>query len=281
MKARITPSRLARGTLTYAVLTIGAIIMILPFFWMISSSFMTSQEILARPVVWFPATLRLDAYRSLSSAIPLGRMYLNSTIVTSLTAIGILLTSSLAGYGFAKFQFPGRDTLFLLVLATMMIPFFVVMIPVFYLISKFHWINSYQGLIVPNIVTAFGIFLMRQYMLSLPDEVLDAARVDGASEFQIYWRIVIPLSTPVIGALGILAVVYQWNTFLWPLIVARDANMWTIPVGLNSLQVYASNADVINMQMAGAALAIVPVIVVFLLLQRYFVRGIALTGMKG
>lgn len=281
MKARITPSRLARGTLTYAILTIGAIIMILPFFWMISSSFMTSQEILARPVVWFPATLRLDAYRSLSSAIPLGRMYLNSTIVTSLTAIGILLTSSLAGYGFAKFQFPGRDTLFLLVLATMMIPFFVVMIPVFYLISKFHWINSYQGLIVPNIVTAFGIFLMRQYMLSLPDEVLDAARVDGASEFQIYWRIVIPLSTPVIGALGILAVVYQWNTFLWPLIVARDANMWTIPVGLNSLQVYASNADVINMQMAGAALAIVPVIVVFLLLQRYFVRGIALTGMKG
>lgn len=281
MKARITPSRLARGTLTYAILTIGAIIMILPFFWMISSSFMTSQEILARPVVWFPAKLRLDAYRSLSSAIPLGRMYLNSTIVTSLTAIGILLTSSLAGYGFAKFQFPGRDTLFLLVLATMMIPFFVVMIPVFYLISKFHWINSYQGLIVPNIVTAFGIFLMRQYMLSLPDEVLDAARVDGASEFQIYWRIVIPLSTPVIGALGILAVVYQWNTFLWPLIVARDANMWTIPVGLNSLQVYASNADVINMQMAGAALAIVPVIVVFLLLQRYFVRGIALTGMKG
>lgn len=281
MKARITPSRLARGTLTYAVLTIGAIIMILPFFWMISSSFMTSQEILARPVVWFPARLRLDAYRSLSSAIPLGRMYLNSTIVTSLTAIGILLTSSLAGYGFAKFQFPGRDTLFLLVLATMMIPFFVVMIPIFYLISKFHWINSYQGLIVPNIVTAFGIFLMRQYMLSLPDEVLDAARVDGASEFQIYWRIVIPLSTPVIGALGILAVVYQWNTFLWPLIVARDANMWTIPVGLNSLQVYASNADVINMQMAGAALAIVPVIVVFLLLQRYFVRGIALTGMKG
>lgn len=281
MNARITPSRLARGTLTYAVLTIGAIIMILPFFWMISSSFMTSQEILARPVVWFPAKLRLDAYRSLSSAIPLGRMYLNSTIVTSLTAIGILLTSSLAGYGFAKFQFPGRDTLFLLVLATMMIPFFVVMIPIFYLISKFHWINSYQGLIVPNIVTAFGIFLMRQYMLSLPDEVLDAARVDGASEFQIYWRIVIPLSTPVTGALGILAVVYQWNTFLWPLIVARDANMWTIPVGLNSLQVYASNADVINMQMAGAALAIVPVIVVFLLLQRYFVRGIALTGMKG
>jgi multiple sugar transport system permease protein len=152
---------------------------------------------------------------------------------------------------------------------------------VFYLISKFGWINSYQGLIVPNIATAFGIFLMRQYMLSLPDEVLDAARVDGASEFEIYWRIVLPLCTPVIGALAILAFVYQWNNFLWPLVVARSDSMWTVPVGLNSLRVYASSADVINMQMAGATLAIVPVVAVFLVLQRYFVRGIAMTGVKG
>jgi multiple sugar transport system permease protein len=255
--------------------------MLAPFAWMILSSFMTAKEVIARPLTWFPSSLRYQNYEALANAVPLGRMYINSAIVTTLTALGVLTTSALAGYGFAKFQFPGRDALFLLVLATMMIPFFVVMIPVFYLISKFHWINSYQGLIVPNIVTGFGIFLMRQYMLSLPDEVLDAARVDGASEFQIYWRIVIPLSTPVIGALGILAIVYQWNNFLWPLIVARDANMWTIPVGLNSLRVYASSADVINMQMAGAALAIVPVVIVFLLLQRFFVSGIALTGMKG
>jgi multiple sugar transport system permease protein len=167
------------------------------------------------------------------------------------------------------------------VLATMMIPFFVVLLPIFYLVSQLGWINTYPGLIVPNIVTGFGIFLMRQYMLSLPDEVLDAARIDGASEFEIYWRIALPLSTPVIGALGILAFVYQWNNFLWPLVVARSSDMWTVPVGLNSLRVYASSADVINLQMAGAALAIVPVMIVFLLLQRYFVRGIALTGMKG
>jgi len=208
-------------------------------------------------------------------------MYLNSMIVTTLTTLGILLTSSLAGYGFAKFHFPGRDALFLIVLATMMIPFFVVLIPIFYMISRLGWINSYPGLIVPNIVTAFGIFLMRQYMLSLPDEVLDAARVDGASEFEIYWRIVLPLSTPVIGALAILAFVYQWNNFLWPLVVARSDSMWTVPVGLNALRVYASSAQVINMQMAGATLGVVPVIAVFLVLQRYFVRGIALTGVKG
>ena len=267
--------------LKYLALTVGAIIMVLPFAWMILTSFMTSQEILARPLTWFPADPSLDAYRGLRDAIPLGRMYLNSIIVTTLTTLGILLTSSMAGYGFAKFQFPGRDILFLIVLATMMIPFFVVMIPVFWMISKFDWINSYPGLIVPNIATAFGIFLMRQYMLSLPDEVLDAARVDGASELEIYWRIVLPLSTPVIGALTILAFVYQWNSFLWPLVVARSDTMWTVPVGLNSLRVYASSAQVINMQMAGATLAIVPVIIVFLLLQRYFVRGIALTGMKG
>jgi len=267
--------------LKYLFLFGGATVMLLPFFWMIVSSFMTSQEILARPLTWFPTSPGFDAYHGLADAIPLGRMYLNSAIVTTVTTAGILLTSSLAGYGFAKFQFPGRDVLFLIVLATMMIPFFVVLIPIFWMISKFGWIDSYPGLIVPNIATAFGIFLMRQYMLSLPDEVLDAARVDGASELEIYWRIVLPLSTPVIGALAILAFVYQWNSFLWPLVIARSDSMWTVPVGLNSLRVYASSAQVINMQMAGATLGVVPVIIVFLALQRYFVRGIALSGMKG
>lgn len=281
MNRRIAIDPVVTSGLKYLLLALGATIMLLPFAWMLLSSFMSAQEIIARPLTWFPAQLRIENYRGLSSAIPLGRMYLNSVIVTTLTTLGILLTSSLAGYGFAKFRFPGRDVLFVVVLATMMIPFFVVLIPIFYLISKLGWINSYAGLIVPNIVTAFGIFLMRQYMLSLPDEVLDAARVDGASEFEIYWRIVLPLSTPVLGALAILAFVYQWNNFLWPLVVARSSDMWTVPVGLNSLRVYASSTDVINMQMAGATLGVMPAIAVFLLLQRYFVRGIALTGMKG
>lgn len=281
MNRQMTVTPVITTGLKYVFLAVGATVMLLPFVWMIMSSFMTSQEIITRPLTWFPAEPGLDAYSGLRDAIPLGRMYLNSMIVTTLTTLGILLTSSLAGYGFAKFRFPGRDILFLIVLATMMIPFFVVLIPIFYMISKFGWINSYPGLIVPNIVTAFGIFLMRQYMLSLPDEILDAARVDGASEFEIYWRIVLPLSTPVIGALAILAFVYQWNNFLWPLVVARSDDMWTVPVGLNALRVYASSAQVVNMQMAGATLGVVPVILVFLALQRYFVRGIALTGVKG
>ncbi len=270
-----------RQVVTVVLLAIGAVIMLIPFVWMIVASLMTPAEIIARPLSFIPKDPSLDAYQGLRDAIPIYRMYFNSMIVTFLITVGILLTSSTAGYGFAKFRFPGRDALFLIVLATMMIPFFVVLIPIFWMIGKWGWVDSYQGLIVPHIATAFGIFLMRQYMLSLPDEVMDAARVDGASEFEIYWRIVLPLCTPALGALTILAFVYQWNAFLWPLVVARSDSMWTVPVGLNALRTYASSAQVVNMQMAGATLGIVPLLIVFLALQRYFVRGIALTGVKG
>jgi multiple sugar transport system permease protein len=248
---------------------------------MVVASLMAPNEIMARPLVWLPAVLQFHNYARLAEAIPLGRMYLNSLIVTTAITLGILVSSSLAGYGFAKFQFPGRDILFLMVLATIMIPFFVYLIPVFYVVSQLGWVDTYQGLIVPNIVTAFGIFLMRQYMLSLPDELLDASRIDGASEFAIYWRIVLPLVGPALGALAILAFVYQWNAFLWPLVIIRSGDLATIPIGLNSLRVYASQPEVINLQMAGATVAIIPVLAVFAIFQRWFVQGIALTGLKG
>ena len=279
--ARLTPVAVARSSLIHCVLLCGALLMLLPFAWMIIASLMTPREIMARPLVWFPAVPQIGNYARLSEAIPLGRMYVNSLFVATVTTLGILFTSSLTGYGFAKFTFPGRDILFLLVLATMMIPFFVVLIPIFYIVRQLGWIDSYAGLIVPNIVTAFGIFLMRQFMLGLPDELLDAARIDGAGEFRIYWRIVLPLAAPALGALAILAFVYQWNSFLWPLVIIRSPGLATVPLGLNSLRVYASSAEVINLQMAGATLGVVPVILVFLFLQRYFVQGIALSGVKG
>jgi multiple sugar transport system permease protein len=269
------------SAIKYAVLVLGAVLMLLPFEWMVVASLMAPNEIMARPLVWLPAGLQFHNYARLAEAIPLGRMYLNSLIVTTAITLGILVSSSLAGYGFAKFQFPGRDILFLMVLATIMIPFFVYLIPVFYVVSQLGWVDTYQGLIVPNIVTAFGIFLMRQYMLSLPDELLDASRIDGASEFAIYWRIVLPLVGPALGALAILAFVYQWNAFLWPLVIIRSGDLATIPIGLNSLRVYASQPEVINLQMAGATVAIIPVLAVFAIFQRWFVQGIALTGLKG
>jgi len=269
------------SAIKYAVLVLGAVLMLLPFEWMVVASLMAPNEIMARPLVWLPAVLEFHNYARLAEAIPLGRMYLNSLIVTTAITLGILVSSSLAGYGFAKFQFPGRDILFMMVLATIMIPFFVYLIPVFYVVSQLGWVDTYQGLIVPNIVTAFGIFLMRQYMLSLPDELLDASRIDGASEFAIYWRIVLPLVGPALGALAILAFVYQWNAFLWPLVIIRSGDLATIPIGLNSLRVYASQPEVINLQMAGATVAIIPVLAVFAIFQRWFVQGIALTGLKG
>ena len=281
MRRALRPTVIVLGTLKYAGLTLGGLFMLLPFAWMIVSSFMSAAEIMARPLRWLPAELQLRNYEALAAAIPLGNMYANSLIVTISITVGVLLTSSLAGYGFAKFHFPGRDILFVLVLATMMIPFFVVLIPIFFLVRQLGWMDSYLGLIVPNIVTAFGIFLMRQYMLTLPDELLDAARIDGASELAIYWRIALPLAGPALGALAILAFVYHWNSFLWPLVVIRSRELATIPIGLNSLRVYASSPEVINLQMAGAALAIIPVVAVFAVLQRHFVRGIALTGIKG
>jgi multiple sugar transport system permease protein len=265
----------------YAILIIGAVLMLMPFEWMVVASLMSAQEIMVRPLVWFPAAPQFGNYAHLMDAIPLARMYFNSLVVTAATTVGILLSSSSAGYGFAKFQFPGRDLLFVMVLATLMIPFFVIMIPVFYLVSQLGWVDTYQGLVVPNIVTAFGIFLMRQYMVSLPDELLDAARIDGASEFSIYWRIVLPLVGPALGALAILAFVYHWNAFLWPLIVVRSGDLATIPLGLKSLREYASQPEVINLQLAGATAAVIPVLAVFAIFQRWFVQGIALTGLKG
>jgi len=270
-----------RSVLKYAILVLGALLMLLPFEWMVVASLMAPNEIMARPLVWFPAVPQFVNYARLAEAIPLARMYLNSVIVTAAITLGVLASSSLAGYGFAKFEFPGRDVLFLLVLARMMIPFFVFLIPVFYIVSRLEWVDTLQGLIVPNIVTAFGIFLMRQYMFSLPDELLDAARIDGASEFGIFRQVVLPLVGPALGALAILAFVHHWNAFLWPLIIIRSGDLATIPIGLNSLRVYASQPEVINLQMAGATVAVIPVIIVFALFQRWFVQGIALTGLKG
>ena len=278
---RVDPARIVTAVGKYGFLALGGFLTVLPFIWMAEGSLMTTREITARPMDWYPHTPKWINYLKLTEAIPVGRMYLNSTIVTVSVLVGILFTSSLAGYGFAKFRFPGRDKLFLMVLATMMVPFFVVLIPVLYIVRTFGWVDTYMGLIVPNLVTAFGIFLMRQNMLSIPDELIDAARIDGSSEFGIYWRIVTPLVRPALGALAVITFVLNWNSFLWPLVVLRSRDLFTVPIGLNLLQLYFASEETIPLQLAGATLSSVPVIVVFAFLQRYFVQGLALTGIKG
>ncbi len=263
------------------MLAVGAFFMVLPFFWMVNASLMTSGEIQRQPPVWLPEVPQVGNYARLLEVMPLPRLYANSLFVTISTTLGVLLTSSLAGFAFAKYQFPGKKILFVMILATMMVPMFVTIIPVFFVIRQLGWINTFQGLIVPGTVSAYGIFLMRQFISTLPDELLDAARIDGASEPGIYAGIVLPLITPALATLGTFTFIGAWNAFLWPLLIVNDRNLQTLPLGLNALRTFASEARNLDLLMVGTTLSVLPALILFIFLQRYFIQGIALTGLKG
>lgn len=274
-------AKFAKQTFICVLLAVFGFFMAFPFIWMVLSSIKTAEEIISVPITWIPHEPQWQNYVDIWSVIPLGKLYANSLLVTVLITLGILVTSSMAGFALAKYRFRGRETLFVMMLSTMMIPFFVLFIPLFFLVKEFGWTNSYAGLIVPNIVTAFGIFLMRQFCSGIPDELLQAARIDGASEGRIYLQIILPLQKQALAALGIFAFVYHWDSFLWPLVVITDGKLNTIPLGLNSLRnAYSSQANM-NMLMTGSTLAVVPSLIVFVALQKYFVKGITMTGMKG
>ena len=265
--------------LKYLVLAAGAFIMVFPFVWMIIASLMTAGEIQLRPPVWLPAEPQFSNYSDLAQSIPMGRLYFNSLFTSGLIVFGVLLSSSLAGFAFAKYRFPGREFLFYLILATMMIPFFVTLIPVFFIVRQLGWIDTYQGLVVPGLTSAYGIFLMRQFIITLPDELIDAARIDGASELRIFWRIIVPLVKPALATLGTFTFIGSWNAFLWPLLVVNSRELMTLPLGINTMKsLYADNT---NLLMAGTAVSVIPMLVLFIFLQRYFIQGIALTGLKG
>jgi multiple sugar transport system permease protein len=267
--------------LKYLVLIVLGAWMLLPFFWMISASLMSTSEIISRPPPLLPSIPQWQNYPEVAKVVNLARSYMNSLVVTGATVLGILFTSSLTGFAFAKYQFPGRNVLFYLILASMMIPFFVILIPVFYIVKQFGWINHYSGLIMPGLVSAYGIFMMRQFMLSIPDELLDSARIDGASEFRIYWQIVLPNTGPALVTLGVFNMVNVWNSFLWPLLVVQSKDLYTIPLALNNLRTFGMEQQALKLQMAGTVLGVLPTLFVFVFLQRYFTRGIALTGLKG
>ena len=273
------PLQGAATALKYLVLVGGAFIMVFPFIWMMIASLMTAGEIQLRPPVWLPAAPQFNNYSELVDSIPIARLYFNSLFTSGIIVFGVLLSSSLAGFAFAKYRFPARELLFYLILATMMIPFFVTLIPVFFIVRQLGWIDTYQGLVIPGLTSAYGIFLMRQFMITVPDEIIDAARIDGASELSIYWRIVLPLIKPALATLGTFVFIGSWNNFLWPLLVLNSRELMTLPLGINSLRsLYADNT---NLLMAGTAVSVLPMLFVFIYLQRYFIQGIALTGLKG
>lgn len=268
-----------RNLLLHLFLISGSVVMLLPFIWMLSTSLKTPPQIFTYPPVWLPDPIAWQNYRETVSVMPFGRFYLNSLIVASSITVLQLLTSSLAAFAFARLRFRGRNALFLLYLATLMIPFQVTMLPNFILMSYLRWFDTYQALILPPAFSAFSTFLLRQYFLGLPLDLDEAARIDGASSFRIWWQIVLPLSGPVLAALTIFVFLNNWNDFLWPLVITDSIEMRTLPVGLSILQGQYSVRW--NLLMAGSVIAMLPVLIVYILGQKWFIQGFTMSGLGG
>jgi multiple sugar transport system permease protein len=265
--------------LLHAVLIAGSVVMLLPFVWMFSTSLKSPPEIFKYPPVWIPSEIAWDNYARTVAAMPFGRFYLNSLIVTASVTTLQILVSSLAAFAFARLHFRGREALFLLYLATLMIPFQVTMIPNFILVRFLGWYDTYQALILPTAFSAFSTFLLRQYFMGIPRDLDEAARMDGASSWRIWWQVILPLSGPVLAALAIFVSLNSWNDFLWPLIITNALEMRTLPVGLSTFQ--GQFKVEWHLLMAGSVIAMLPVLIVYVIGQRWFIRGITLTGMGG
>ncbi len=256
----------------YAVIAVGVVMLAFPFVWMMSVAVGRAQDTYANPYHWFRWPLQLHNFLDSLRAAQFGRYYLNTFLVSSATTAAVLLTSSLAGFGLAKYRFRGRRIVFALVLASLMAPFQTLLIPLYLVVRKLGWLDSYSGLIVPFGVQGFGIFLMRQYMLSLPDALLDAARLDGASEWRVYRDIALPLSAPALAALAVFTFLDSWNLFLWPLVIASSPAHWTVQVGIaDFFQRYSPRPELL---MASSALAMLPMIGLFVALRRFFTTGV-------
>lgn len=263
----------------HAVLIAGSVVMLLPFAWMLSTSLKEPRQIFTYPPVWIPSPIAWENYATTVSVMPFGRFYFNSLVVATSVTLLQILTSSLAAFAFARLRFRGRNVLFLLYLATLMVPFQVTMIPNFILIRFLGWYDSYQALILPTAFSALSTFLLRQYFLGIPMDLDEAARMDGASSLRIWWQIIMSLSGPAIAALSVFIFLASWNDFLWPLVITTSLEMRTLPVGISAFQ------GQYNVQwhllMAGSVIAMLPVLVIYVIGQKWIVRGITLTGMGG
>jgi multiple sugar transport system permease protein len=283
-----TVGRLSRRGLTGHKALVGTLMLLVavasafPLVWMVLSSLKTPAESMQVPPVWIPRTPSLEAYEKVSSVINVGRSMWNSLLIASITTAGILATSMMAGYAFAKYRFHGRTLLFSVLIATMFLPPIVTLIPLYRVIGSVGLNASLAGVILPNLANAFGIFLMRQFIAGVPDDLIDAARVDGASELLILFKIVAPSVAPAIAALALFAFVYHWNSYLWPLTVLQgNADAYPIVISLSRLLSYNRGAINTGLVMAGATLAVLPPLVLFVFLQRFFVDSIVSSAVKG
>jgi multiple sugar transport system permease protein len=268
-----------RGTLIASgVLMVIACVTLLPFYWMFSSSLRTMETMFSLPIQWIPWPPNWGSYLLAWQAQDFTRYFVNSGLVAVAITLSNLLLCSLAGYSLTKFHYRGRGIMFLAILSTMMLPLEVTMVPLFLIIKRLDWANSYQGLIVPFLVDGFGVFLMRQYMLSIPKDLIDSARIDGASEFRIFWTIVLPLCKPALVALAVFTFREAWDMYIWPLIIITKDSLRTLPLGISLfMSSYGTSWDQL---MAIAVLGTLPMILLFFFLQRAFIQGIAATGLK-
>jgi multiple sugar transport system permease protein len=266
-------------TLLHIVLLGGAVVTLLPIVWMFSASLMPTGQATTYPPRFFPSHVTFEHYAVLFTRLSLGRYFLNSSVIAGAATICSLLFNSMAGYALAKLTFPGRGSVYRLLLAGLVVPAQVTMLPLFLLLRAMGLVNTYVGAIVPAMATIFGIFLIRQYALSIPDDLLDAARLDGASEFRVYWSVALPAMRPVLATLAIFTFLSTWNDFLWPLFVLSNDSRYTLPVALANLA--GEHVEDTELMMAGSVLTVLPVVVLFLLLQRHYIEGIMAGSAKG
>ena len=268
-----------RKVVLYTLLVIAASIAIFPILWMILSSFKNLENMFTVPMTWLPNPWNWHSYSDAWAQRDFTRYFINSLFVSISITVGNILFCSMAGYALAKFKFVGRQFLFLVILSTLMLPLEVTMVPLFLIIKDFHWTNTYTGLIVPFLVDAFGVFLMRQYILSIPDDLIEAARIDGMSEIGIFFKVILPLAKPATIALAIFTFREAWDMYIWPLIIITQEELRPITVGV---ALFMSNYTTEwNQLLAVAVIAMIPMFIIFIVLQRYFVQGITLTGLKG
>jgi multiple sugar transport system permease protein len=279
LRSRSLTSLLVIG-LAYVLLFLTAASMLFPFYWMVATSFKTEARVFAFPPEWIPNPPILDNYLYIFTELPFSLYVFNSLKVSLLWTLGVVLSSSLAAYAFARIRFWGREALFMITLAALMIPAQITMIPLYVIMTRIGWVDTHLPLFVPAyFASAFGIFLLRQYFLTVPQDLNDAAKIDGCSHFGIYWRIMMPLSKPVLATLALLAFMGSWNDLLGPIIYLYDGDLFTLPLALTRFrgQYYTQWAYM----MAGATVSLVPILLIFLFTQQYFVRGVVLSGLKG
>lgn len=264
--------------LTYIALVSIGIIMFIPFFWMILGSFKTVQEVMQFPPTFIPKDPTIENYKEVFERLPFARYYMNTVITSVIPTVATVLTAAMAGFGFAKYRFTGRSVIFWLILATMMIPYPVTIVPLYVMAYRVGLVNTYTGLIVVSLSSAFGIFLMRQFCLSIPDDLLDAARIDGSSEFGIFFKIIIPLTKPALATLTIFTFTGNWNAYIWPLLIVNSDKLRTLSLAIPLFNGQYSNFP--NLVYAASTMAVLPVILLFIFNQRYFTEGIAVSGMK-